>query len=193
MSYTLIGSLPSPFVRRIRMVMEHIPHEFKPLNIYEPHDAEELKKHTPINQIPVLLDGETKIWDSRVIFNYLSEKHEIQKLSWPEENLLTAIEGALNAGVALLLMKRSGIDTNQPYMIVERHKERIDSILNYLKSYAENEGLIHWNFVSISLYSFLDWGVFREIIDLSERPEYLNFLATHCERAIVKGTEIPRG
>lgn len=193
MSYTLIGSLPSPFVRRIRLVMEHIPHEFKALNIYEPKDAEELKKYTPINQIPVLLDGDTKVWDSRIIFNYLSEKHKINKLSWQEENLLTSIDGALNAGVAILLMKRSGIDTNHSYMIVDRHKERIHSILNFLKNYAETEGLVNWNFITMSLYSFLDWGLFREIIDLTERPEYLNFLATHCERKIVKETEIPRG
>ena len=54
------------------MLMDNIPYEFKELNIYEAEGGLELNRVNPINQIPVLLDGEKKIWDSRVIFNYLN-------------------------------------------------------------------------------------------------------------------------
>lgn len=192
MSYILLGSKTSPFVRRIRMLLEHIPYEFKEMNIFETEDGLQLNKINPLNQIPVLTDGEKSIWDSRQIFNYLNKTHQLEELSWEEENTLTAIVGAMSSGISLLLMKRSGMNINEPYMFINRQKERMDSILDYLKPYLENEGLKNWNFITMTMYCFLDWVVFRELLDLTHRPECQKFLATHCDRKIVKETEIPR-
>lgn len=192
MGYTLIGSYPSPFVRRIRMLMENISFEFKELNIYEAEGGLELNKINPINQIPVLLDGNKKIWDSRVIFNYLNLHHKLENIDWDDENNISAIDGALNAGVALRLMKVSGININEPYMIVNRHKERIESVLEYLNPYITGEGLKEWNFLTMSIYSFLDWAVYREIMTLDHRPECVKFMAAHAHRPIVQATQIPK-
>lgn len=192
MGYILLGSKTSPFVRRIRMLMEHVPYELKEMNIYETEDSLELNKVNPVNQIPVLIDGDQKIWDSRQIFNYVNLMHKLHNMNWEDENNLTAIEGAMNSGVTLLLMKRSGMNIAEPYMYVNRQKERIDSVLTYLKPYMENEGLVEWNFITMSLYSFLDWATFREIINISDRPECQKFLDTHKDREIVKETEIPK-
>lgn len=192
MAYTLIGSKTSPFVRRIRMVMENTPFEFKELNIFETEDAITLNKINPVNQVPVLVDGEQPIWDSRQIFNYLNSKHSFFKMNQNDENTLTAIEGAMNSGVTLLLMKRSGMKIDEPFMFVNRQKERIESILNFMKPYLENEGLKEWNFITMTVYSFLDWAVFRNIITLDGRPECQKFLAQHADKPIVKNTEIPK-
>lgn len=192
MSYTLVGSQPSPFVKRIRILMENIPYEFKELNIYETEGGLELHKINPINQIPVLIDGDKKIWDSRIIFNYLNLHHKLENIDWDDENNLSAIDGALNAGVALILMKRSGININDSYMLVYRYKERIESVLDYFRPYVIHEGLKNWNFLTMSIYSFLDWGLYREVINLSERKEYHEFLKAHSERAVVKATQIPK-
>src|SRR4051794_32977946 len=120
MGYVLYGSKTSPFVRRIRLLLANLPHEFKELNIFEGQDAVDLNKLNPINQIPVLVDGDNTIWDSRQVFNYLNSLHRFQNMDWKDENLLTAIDGALSAGVSLLLMKRSGINTQEPIMYVQR-------------------------------------------------------------------------
>lgn len=192
MTYTLYGSLTSPFVRRIRMLMEDIPYDFKEIDIFGP-DKELLQTINPINQIPVLLHGDQKIWDSRQIFNYLSFFHEWEKMSWDQENRLTAIESAMNAAVAILLLKRSGIKLESNIMYLNRQVERIESVLDYLQSYLSEDALKIWNFESMTLYSFLDWASFREIIDLSKRPECQKFLDTYAEKAIVKETQIPRG
>ncbi len=191
MSYTLIGSHPSPFVRRIRMLMESIPFDFREINIYESEGHLELSRLNPVKQIPVLIDGDRTIWDSRVIFSYLSDKYGLARLNWEQENLLTAIDGALNSGVALLLMKRSGIDITSPLMIVNRHRERIESVLDFLLPFATGDGLRDWNFVTMSLYSFIDWALFREVITLNDRPAYKIFLSTHAERPSVRATQIP--
>ena len=192
MGYVLYGSKTSPFVRRIRILMDQISHEFKELSIFEEQDASLLKMINPVNQIPVLVDRENTIWDSRVIFNYLNSIHRFQNMDWKDENQLTAIDGALNSGVSLLLMKRSGINISDSLMYVNRQKERIESILDYLKPYIEDEGLQEWNFHSISLYCFLDWANFREIISIENRPECRSFLEQHKTKPSIINTQIPK-
>ena len=192
MGYVLYGSKTSPFVRRIRILMDQISHEFKELSIFEEQDASLLKMINPVNQIPVLVDRENTIWDSRVIFNYLNSIHRFQNMDWKDENQLTAIDGALNSGVSLLLMKRSGINISDSLMYVNRQKERIESILDYLKPYIEDEGLQEWNFHSISLYCFLVWANFREIISIENRPDCRSFLEQHKTKPSIINTQIPK-
>lgn len=192
MNYVLLGSQTSPFGRRIRMLMENIPYEYKEINVFDTEDGLSLNKINPVNQIPVLLDGDLKIWDSRQIFNYLNFIHKLQNMSWEDENTLTAIDGAMNSAVSLLLMKRSGIKTEEPYMFVNRQKERMDSVLDYLKPYLEKEALTEWNFITMSIYCYLDWALFRNLITIDNRPECQKFLDTHSEKIIVKTTQIPK-
>lgn len=192
MSYTLYGSQTSPFVRRIRILMENIPFKFEDLNIFEAQDGVTLNKVNPINQVPVLTHGNLTIWDSRQIFNYLNSLHHFQKMDWKDENLITAIDGAMNAAVSLILMKRSGIKIDEPYMYVGRQKDRMESILDFLSPYIKNEGLREWNFVTISIYCYLDWAIFRGILDLSSRPDCLALLEAHKNRDIVINTQIPK-
>lgn len=192
MNYVLLGSQTSPFVRRTRMLMENLPYEFKEMNIFETEDALTLNKVNPLNQIPVLMDGDLKIWDSRQIFNYLNLIHKLHNMTWEDENTLTAIDGAMNSGVSLLLMKRSGMKTEEPYMFVNRQKERMESVLDYLKPYLEGEALTEWNFLTMSLYCYLDWALFRNLLNIDKRPECRKFLDAHAEKPVVKLTQIPK-
>jgi glutathione S-transferase len=188
MSYILYGSKTSPFVRRTRMLMEKIPYEFKEMNIFEGPDTETLKKINPINQVPVLTDGDKTIWDSRQIFNYLNQKHDLQKMDLKAENMLTALDGAMNAGVAMILMKRSGVDLNQPMMYLQRQKDRIESILDFVTPELQSPTFKTWNMNSMTLYSLLDWGTFRELFRISQRPAMQDFLKLHADKPIVKTT-----
>jgi glutathione S-transferase len=192
MGYVLYGSKTSPFVRRIRILLANIPYDFKELNIYEGQDAIELAKINPVNQIPVLTDGDTTIWDSRQIFNYLNSFHRLQNMDWQDENMLTAIEGAMDAGVSLFLMKRSGININEPLLYVQRQKDRIESVLDYLKPYIKERALKEWNFHTISLYCFIDWANFRGMINIENRAECQALLDKYKDLDIVTQTQIPR-
>jgi len=172
--------------------MENFECDFRELNVFEGQDAVDLNKVNPINQVPVLVDNDKNIWDSRIIFNYLNSKYKFQTLNWNDENILTAIDGAMTSGVSLFMMKRSGINIAEPYMYVGRQKDRIESILDYLKPYILGEALKVWNFQSISLYCFLDWASFRGMISLEGRPECTAFLDAHKNRASVIKTAIPK-
>jgi glutathione S-transferase len=89
-------------------------------------------------------------------------------------------------------MQRSGINTENPLMYVDRQKERIETILDYLKPYLTEVAPKSWNFHTISLYCFLDWAHFRGIIDISKRPECMNLLEVYSKKSIVVSTQIPK-
>lgn len=192
MAYTLYGSQTSPFVRRLRMLMHGMDYDFKEMNIFETQDATLLNKINPLNQVPVLQHDEKTIWDSRQIFQYINQIHQLERLNWKDENLLTGIEGAMDSGIALLLMKRSGMNIDENYMFTARQKDRMESVLDYLKPWLSDRALTDWNFGTMTMYSFLDWAVFRNIVNLENRPECKKFLQTHSIRAAVIATNIPK-
>lgn len=180
MNYVLIGSVTSPYVRKMRMLLSTLgPYELKAINYLEKHDSDYLKSINPINQIPVLLDGDLTLYDSRVMYNYLAKKHKLTALSIQEENILSAIDAAMDTSINLFSLRRGGLDLQGGNTYVERQLERIPLILNYLTPWVnslEPKNTAHWNFLSMSLYSYLFWGEFREILDLSAHPEMKQFL-----------------
>ncbi len=192
MSYTLYGSQTSPFVRRLRMLLQDLPYEFRELNVFEAQDAAVLNKINPLNQVPVLQHNEKTIWDSRQIFRYLNEIHHFQKMSWEDENLLTGIEGAMASGVNLLLMKRSGMNIDENFMFIMRQKDRLESVLDHYRPYIESTALSKFDFAAMTLYSFLDWALFRNIVSIEKRPECRKFLETYAHHPAILSTAIPK-
>lgn len=192
MDYILYGSQTSPFVRRIRLLLGETPHEFKEINPYDDQGASELNKINPINQIPLMIANGQTIWDSRQIFNYLNSFHRYQNMDWDDENMLTAIDGAISSAVTLLLMKRSGLDIETDAMFINRQKARIESVLDYLKPYIKGDALKRWDFHAMTLYSFLDWAVFRNLLTLENRPECVEFLNKYKNLPVVTKTQIPK-
>ena len=180
MKYTLIGSLTSPYVRKLRLLLNNLaPYELKCINYLEANDSEYLKKINPINKIPILIDNEKTIYDSRVIYNYLAKKHDLKPLSYEEENILSAIDAALDTSINLFSLRRGGMDLNGGNSYIERQKERVTLILNYLTPWAQKldpKQPSDWNYLSMSLYSYLFWGTFREILDLSQHTSLKEFL-----------------
>lgn len=182
MSYTILGSARSPFVRINRIFMMHnsIPFEFKLLNFLDdPKHAAELAKESPINRVPILLvDGE-KIFDSRVITNYLIKKHNLKPLSIDDENRVSVVYSCLDTALTLFQMKKDGYDINQPGFFISRHRERIPQNLKYLDSWIKElspSKKEDWNYASIALYSFLFWAHAREIFDVHSYPTAQKFI-----------------
>ena len=67
MSMTLYGSLTSPYVRRVRILLENIDYEFKNTNVYDDTQRAEFSAISPLRKLPVLVDGDTPIFDSAAI------------------------------------------------------------------------------------------------------------------------------
>ena len=98
----LIGSTTSPYVRRIRLLLDDSDYEFVNLDIYC-QGRDELRRNNPALKIPMLIDDNQEVYDSRVIARYLSEKQGMVPLTWDQENQLTLIDAANDSAVILLL------------------------------------------------------------------------------------------
>ncbi|WP_432695848.1 glutathione S-transferase family protein [Marinobacterium sp. YM272] len=167
----LIGSATSPYVRRIRLLLaaNAQAYSFTDLNIYG-EDRDELRKRNPALKIPVLYDDDEILYDSRVIFRYLSGKLSLPGLSWAEENRLTVIDAVNDSMVTLLLSQRSGLDTDRDCLIFNLQHERVEKSLAALESWAGEGCFEAWDYTAICLYSMLDWCLFRGLIELDATP-----------------------
>ncbi len=190
--YTLIGSHTSPYVRKIRLylISQNLPFEFKPINYLEEKDAIYLKSINPINKIPILLINNEPLFDSRVIFNRLNKT----PLSLKEENILSGIDAAMDTAINLFSLRRGGLDiSTTENLYIKRQIERLDLIFNYLSPYAtevSKNPAANWNFLTMSLFSFLFWANFREIVDLSPYQALKDFLVAFNHLPGVEETAI---
>jgi glutathione S-transferase len=194
MNYTLVGSLTSPYVRKIRLLLHGTPYELKVVNYLEEAGNEYLKSINPVNKLPVLIDGDKTILDSRIIYYYLAKKNKWPELTVDEENRLTAIDGAMDTSISLFMYRRGGLDLNGGNTHVERQKERIPHILNFLTPWVktlDEKNPAHWNFLTMSLYSYLYWADFREIYSLENHPDLKIFLEKFKNAPGVAETTIP--
>lgn len=185
----LIGSHPSPYVRRNRIFLENIEHEFVALNIYGPEGRAQLSKHGPIKQIPILIDGENTIYDSRIIYRYLNEKYKKEVLTFHDENIITMINACNDAQVNLLMLIRSDVDVDQDKLFMNNQRNRVKDLLDSLNEIAATNEFDEWNFKSICLYCLLDWMLFRALQDLTPYSNLLRFVEKNSSRKIVQDTD----
>jgi glutathione S-transferase len=193
--YTLIGSTTSPYVRKLRLLFakHDINYEFKTINYLEENDSNYLKKINPINKIPLLLHGTETIFDSRVIYNYLAKKHHFTELTIAEENILSSIDAAMDTSINLFSLRRGGLDLTSDNAYLKRQLERVplilDSLIPWIKSLNPNNTK-DWNYLSMSLYAYLYWGDFRQILDLTNYPDAKKFLNDFKTMPNIKETDI---
>lgn len=65
----------SPYAMKIRTILYEKGIEFEKHEIHTKADAEELERLNPRAEVPALVDGETVLYDSKVIAEYLEETH----------------------------------------------------------------------------------------------------------------------
>nr|WP_136251455.1 glutathione S-transferase family protein [Ningiella ruwaisensis] len=171
----LYGSKPSPYVRRLRLLMAEIEHEFVVVDIYAPKDRAMLKKHNPTLKIPMLDDNTQIVLDSRVIFNYLADKGLVESINVEQENLLTEVDAAGDSFVQMFLLKRSGIDTEADALYFKLQRERIEAVFEHLEHMVNTQAFKEWHFLCMSLFALIDWLAFRELFELSSYPNLMDF------------------
>ena len=147
----LYGSTTSPFVRRLRIWLANVDHEFINLQIFADDDRQTLAKHNPALKVPMLLDGDNTILDSRVIYRYLTDKFDYPRPSWEQENHLTLIDAANDSLVNMLMLQRSEINTDEDRLYFNLQRERVDTTLQHLNELVEEGYFSDWNYPAICL------------------------------------------
>ncbi|RAU18656.1 glutathione S-transferase family protein [Nitrincola tibetensis] len=185
----LYGSSTSPYVRRLRAYLEDFDHEFININIYAEEGRSILKAINPALKIPMLVDGDQVIFDSRIIFQYLNQAYVKEPWTINDDNNLTLINAANDSYVELFLLEKSGIDTSQDALFFNLQHERIKSTLDVLNKIAGKGGFDSWNFASISLFCLIDWALFRALNSFEDYPHLHTFYQSNLDRPIVKSTD----
>lgn len=97
----LIGSLTSPYVRKVRVVMAEKKLDFQ-LVLEDPWNADVVIKSNPLGKVPCLvMEGGEAVFDSRVIVEYLDALSPVGKLIPPpgRERIEVRTWEALSDGV----------------------------------------------------------------------------------------------
>ncbi len=188
----LIGSSTSPFVRRLRLYFAQLnvtDFDFVNLDIFSSQDRQLLTDNNPAQKVPALVDDEQCIYDSRVIFRYLSQKYQQVPLSWSQENLLTLIDAANDSLVSLLLLNRSEIDTSEDKLFFNLQHERVEQVISVLSQAAADGDFDQWHYPAICLYCLLDWARFRQLYDFSQQKPLTDFYQQAMNNAGVSETD----
>ena len=176
----LIGSLTSPYVRKVRIVLaeKKIEYEFVLDSPWSPEST--VPNINPLGKIPVLvLDDETPLFDSRVISEYLDNVAPNNKLMPAPNRERTEVKRweALADGIcdaaALLFLEKKRPAKQQSQDWISRQETKIINGVDYMaKELGENACCIgmHFSLADIAAVCALGYLAFRfPEIDWSEK------------------------
>lgn len=165
----LYGTTTSPFVRRVRVVANEVGEPVDRVDTVPEAGQAALREVSPIRRVPVaVIEGKT-IYDSRVIIDLLTTTRGWRDLSpprdrWRDQNILNAIDTALDGVIQLFYLRRDGIAIDgTPY--AQRQLERTETIFAWLGTQLATGGKTFeagLGIAEISLVCALDWMDFRD-------------------------------
>lgn len=175
----LIGSLRSPYVRRIRMLLEgKQEYEFETVDVFSQEGQDTILKYSPTRRVPILIDRDQVIWDSLLITKYLK-----QDLSLEQEKELILINEANDSAINLFQLKFFEIDPAYGTKFSELQINRINSVLDHFENTNPSDELTRtW------LFCLLDWLSFREVLDWKQSRPLLEKLVS--EMTILKSARL---
>jgi glutathione S-transferase len=174
----LFGTTTSPFVRRVRVVAAEVGEAVDRIDTATDAGMAQLREVSPIRKVPVaVIDGKL-LYDSRVIIDWLVTTRgwggvEPARDRWHEQNLLNAIDAALDSVIQLFYLRRDGVTVDgTPY--AQRQLERTDAIFAWLAKELRPQA---FGLPEISVCCALDWMDFRKTYP-TERAKGLDAVRT---------------
>ena len=189
----LYGSITSPYVRRLRIWLANTEHEFINLQIFAEQDRQLLAVKNPTMKIPMLEDvtddSVRVIYDSRIIYRYLTDKFDDPLLNWDQENQLTLIDSANDSLVQMLVLSNSDIQPDEDKLFFKLQKERVNAVLVQLNEMVASQQFINWNYPAVCLYCLIDWIEFRNLHNMQGLTDLLAFHDDNLQRIEVTATD----
>ncbi|MEL0629464.1 glutathione S-transferase [Psychromonas aquatilis] len=168
----LYGSYTSPFVRHCRIALLQKNIECKFIET----DAAQIAEISPTKRVPYLTDCELTLTDSTSILTHLYEVAGEDFLSDLEDVELYHITNTmLDTCVNLLMLAKFDGITAEKSQYLTRQKSRIETSLNAINEKSLSETLPLTN-AETRLAIFLDWAIFRNVIDIAKYPQLQKLL-----------------
>ncbi len=180
----LIGSLASPYVRKVRVVMaeKKLDYELVLEDVWAPDTT--ISASNPLGKVPCLImeDGGA-MFDSRVIVEYLDTMSPVGKLL-PSQGRERAnikcwealADGVLDAGIAVRLERTQRPLNEQSAAWVQRQLGKVDSGLKAMSAgLGETPFCVgnHLTLADLAVGCALGWLAFR-FPEISWRDDYAN-------------------
>lgn len=132
------------------LAMSHagIAFEEEPVRLFTPEFAPHVAKYSKARHVPILVDGELKIWDSLAICEYLAEKFPEKNL-WPKDAAKRAearsVAAEMHSGFSLLRVNlpmniRASLPTTRWTHVVQRDIDRVIEIWTGLRERHAADG-----------------------------------------------------
>lgn len=179
----LYGVPTSPYVRHARVALATSGLAWQ----LEGVTPESIDK-SPMKRVPFIEDGDLMLTDSAVIVRYVRERAGQPFLKTVLDHELFALSSSvLDTGINVFLMNiadsaelaevssDSDLASFSPRRYFERQYERIGSGINGLNDFELASGQPYTD-GEIRLACLLDWGLFREIINIDDLQNLQSFL-----------------
>jgi glutathione S-transferase len=196
----LYGHDPSPFVRRIRILLEELglPFERDAHGWVDP--VPEFLANSPIKRVPMLDRGPEArvrfVYESRVIASVLYEMPQkkpapdlqpslfLRALEEHDQNVLSVLDAGLDAAVNLFLLEKDGVKKEQSSYL-QRQTARVDECFDWVdRQYAGKPALTpgHLAYIDICVVSTISWLRFRNRADVTRWPNLVGVETATKER-----------
>lgn len=180
----LIGSVTSPYVRKVRVVMaeKKLDFSFVLENVWVPETT--IQEVNPLGKIPCLMmeDGST-LYDSRVIAEYLDTISPVCKLLPPNGRDRTEVkvwealaDGVLDAAILVFLERRERPPEQQSQKWIDRQMSKVHAGLREMSvKLGESTYCMgtHYSLADVAVGCALGWLAFR-FPDIDWRGDYPN-------------------
>lgn len=180
----LIGSVTSPYVRKVRVVMAEKKLDFSLVleNVWVPETT--IQEVNPLGKIPCLVmeDGST-LYDSRVIAEYLDTISPVCKLLPPNGRDRTEVkvwealaDGVLDAAILVFLERRERPPEQQSQKWIDRQMGKVHASLREMSAKLGESNYCmgtHYSLADVAVGCALGWLAFR-FPDIDWRGDYPN-------------------
>lgn len=197
----LTGSLTSPYVRFVRVVLAElaIEHAFQttlPFAKMTAEQARDINEANPLMKIPILETAAGPLFDSRVIVEWLMANHTSPGEfgdGFPENlsrlNALTTTYGILESAVLRFLVAASHPETDMASGYMARSLERIDRGLAWL----DRCGALGQQFGPPEALACccVEWLSRRNICETAPHERLCGMVAGFADRPSLRDTRIP--
>lgn len=160
----IYGSFTSPFVRHCRIALL----ETALMCEFIETDATQIAEISPTKKVPLLVDGEITLTDSSSILRYLREKSGATFMGdIVDFELFNMTNTVMDACVNVFYLEKFDNITSEQSSYLGRQKARVLSGLEAL-NVAPISAQLPLTDGLIRLACFLDWGIYRERIELKK-------------------------
>lgn len=123
----------------VAMKLLGIAFDEKRIHLYGPGSKEQILRYSPAGHVPILHDGQTVVWDSLAILEYLAESHQLWPSDPAQRAKARAVSSEMHSGFAAL-REHMSMNTRKRYPGKGRTPEVLADIARIDAIWAQAKG-----------------------------------------------------